>query len=64
MTPTRSQQPDDNPSGGPLFEFVDVAHPVTDEERNRPRYGRPQRKPEAAKPPSPEMGSSTDKPSS
>jgi hypothetical protein len=24
-----------------LVEFVDAAHPVTDEERNRPRYGRP-----------------------
>ena len=27
-----------------LYEFVDQAHPVTEEERNRPRYGRPDRK--------------------
>ena len=25
----------------PLQEFVDLAHEVTEEERNRPRYGRP-----------------------
>lgn len=37
--------------GGPLFEFVDEAHEVTEEERNRPRYGRPVRnKPEASQP--------------
>jgi hypothetical protein len=29
----------------PLQEFVDPAHEVTEEERNRPRYGRPARKP-------------------
>jgi hypothetical protein len=27
--------------------FVDAAHAVTEEERNRPRYGRPVRKPAA-----------------
>jgi hypothetical protein len=29
----------------PLQVFVDPAHEVTEEERNRPRYGRPPRKP-------------------
>jgi hypothetical protein len=48
MTPTHPQQPDDNPSGGQLFEFFDEAHEPTEEERNRPRYGRPTRKPESA----------------
>lgn len=42
------KQPDDSDattSGGLLFEFVDAAHEVTEEERTRPRYGRPPRKP-------------------
>jgi hypothetical protein len=56
MTPSQPQP--DNPSGGQLFEFVDEAHEVTDEERNRPRYGRPVRKPDAAQgePPKPTTG--------
>jgi hypothetical protein len=29
----------------PVQSFVDVAHPVTEEELARPRYGRPARKP-------------------
>jgi hypothetical protein len=29
----------------PIQVFVDAAHPVTEEERNRPRYGRPARAP-------------------
>lgn len=33
-----------------LYEFVDEAHSVTEEERNRPRYGRPKRKPEVTQP--------------
>ena len=36
---------------GVIYEFVDEAHPVTEEERNRPRYGRPQRKPQPTEPP-------------
>lgn len=52
-----SAQPSDEvngtTSGPPLFEFVDPPHEVTDEERNRPRYGRPVRKP-SAEPPAPE----------
>ena len=55
MTQDQPHQPDDATSGGQLFEFVDEAHEVTEEERNRPRYGRPVRQPangppEAAKP--------------
>ena len=49
-------QPDDGKetSGGPpLFEFVDAAHEVTEEERNRPRYGRPVRKPATPAPDAP-----------
>jgi hypothetical protein len=41
-----SNQPDKSEaitSGGQLVEFVDPAHEVTEEERNRPRYGRPKR---------------------
>ncbi|MBA4062176.1 MAG: hypothetical protein C0501_00395 [Isosphaera sp.] len=36
---------DDTPTkgSGPLYEFVDEAHEVTEEEQNRPRYGRPVR---------------------
>jgi hypothetical protein len=45
MSRNQSDQPDDSTSGGPLFEFVDKAHEVTEEERNRPRYGRPVRAP-------------------
>jgi hypothetical protein len=62
MTPTHPQRPDDNPSGGQLFEFVDEAHEVTDEERNRPRYGRPARKPDGAptEPPKPTTGPKAD----
>jgi hypothetical protein len=37
----------------PLQEFVDEAHEVTEEERNRPRYGRPERKPEVTEPEQP-----------
>jgi hypothetical protein len=38
---------------GELVFFVDPPHEVTEEERNRPRYGRPVRRPddEAAPPP-------------
>lgn len=50
MPPPPPPKPDDRPSGGQLFEFVDEAHEVTDEERNRPRYGRPVRKPATAQP--------------
>lgn len=32
--------------GGRLCEFVDEAHEVTEEERKRPRYGRPWRRPD------------------
>ncbi len=39
------EKSDGDTSGGMLFEFVDAAHEVTEEERNRPRYGRPVRKP-------------------
>lgn len=45
MAQHQSHQPDYGTSGGQLFEFVDEAHEVTDEERNRPQYGRPVRKP-------------------
>ncbi len=44
------QHSDDSVMKGstPLQEFVDPGHEVTDEERARPRYGRPPvRKPEA-----------------
>lgn len=47
------QQSGDETSGGQLFEFVDHAHEVTEEERNRPRYGRPQRKPQPQSQPEP-----------
>ena len=61
MTPNQHPQPD-NPSGGQLFEFVDEAHEVTDEEHNRPRYGRPVHKPDAVPgdPPKPTSGQKTE----
>jgi hypothetical protein len=34
---------DDSFVDGQVVSFVDAAHPVTDEERARPRYGRPVR---------------------
>lgn len=43
--PNQNDQPDEVTTGGMLVEFVDAAHEVTEEERNRPRYGRPPRKP-------------------
>ena len=39
MTPNLPRRSDDNPNGGQLFEFFDAAQEVTEEERNRPRYG-------------------------
>jgi hypothetical protein len=45
MSAYKPNEPDAVSSGGPIFEFVDEAHEVTDEERNRPRYGRPVRNP-------------------
>ena len=42
---------DDARGSGPLQEFVDEAHEVTEEERTRPRYGRPQRSPAQPEPP-------------
>lgn len=55
MSQNQSSQPDGVTGGPPLFEFVDEAHEVTDEERNRPQYGRPVRKPAngQAEPPKP-----------
>ena len=41
---------DDARGDGTLYEFFDEAHEVTEEERNRPRYGRPLRKPEVTQP--------------
>lgn len=52
MTPNQPQRSGDT-SGGELYEFVDHAHEVTEEERNRPRYGRPERKPQQPTPPEP-----------
>lgn len=46
----------------PVQSFVDVAHPVTDEERNRPRYGRPTRKPSSEQ--TPETPSASEQPPS
>lgn len=43
--PNQNDQPDEVTGGPLLVEFVDAAHEVTEEERNRPRYGRPVRKP-------------------
>jgi hypothetical protein len=51
--PNQSHQDDGSTSGGQLFEFVDEAHEVTDEERTRPRYGRPNPKPQQLTPPAP-----------
>ncbi len=57
MPQDHPQHSDDSVMKGsaPLQEFIDPPHEVTDEERNRPRYGRPQRKPQAmpAEPPKP-----------
>jgi hypothetical protein len=53
MNRDENQQPEAEASGGPFFEFFDVAHEVTDEERNRPRYGRPVRKPTNGQPEAP-----------
>ena len=55
-----SNQPDDSEaitSGGQLVEFVDPAHEVTEEERNRPRYGRPKRPADSETPPQPPTAS-------
>lgn len=49
-----ASQPDnsDSPtSGSQLVEFVDKAHEVTEEERNRPRRGRPVRRSSAEQTP-------------
>ena len=46
--PNQNDQPDEVTSGGLLVEFVDPGHEVTEEERYRPRYGRPVRKPHDA----------------
>ena len=53
MSQSQTREPDDSPGGGQLFEFVDEAHEVTDEERNRPQFGRPVRKPADEPPDSP-----------
>ena len=45
MSQNQSSHSDGVTGGPPLFEFVDEAHEVTDEERNRPQYGRPVHKP-------------------
>jgi len=50
MNRNENQQPEAEASGGPFFEFFDVAHEITEEERNRPRYGRPPRAPSEKKP--------------
>ena len=50
MPQDQARQPDDRTSGCQLFDFVDEAHEVTEEERNRPRYGRPVRKPTNGQP--------------
>jgi hypothetical protein len=49
---------------GKTYSFVDEAHPVTEEERARPRYGRPQRKPEATPPEPPKSEPPVEKPGS
>jgi hypothetical protein len=41
MTSNNSPHACGNTFGPPLFEFVDEAHEVTEEERKRPRFGRP-----------------------
>lgn len=45
MPQDQPRQPDERTSGCQLFEFVDEAHDVTEEERNRLRVGRPVRRP-------------------
>lgn len=59
MSQNRPQHSDDSVMKGatPVQEFVDKAHEVTEEERNRPRNGRPVRKPEATQPEPPKAES-------